>query len=131
MSLELIIGCMFSGKTTKIKEITDKLNIINANYIVINSNLNNRNNTDNTSTHNNEQISSISLDNLMGFLNRFILYDIIIIDEAQFFTDLYEIVIQLVDKYSKRVIIVGLNGDINRQPFGDIYRLYPFFVLLL
>ena len=79
MSLELIIGCMFSGKTTKIKEITNKLQIINANYIVINSIHNNRNNTINTSTHNSESIQSTSteyINNVPGLYS----YDTIILD---------------------------------------------------
>ena len=49
----------------------------------------------------------------------------IIIDEAQFFEDLYDFVTVAVDINQKHVIIVGLNGDSNRENFGEIYKLYP------
>ena len=50
----------------------------------------------------------------------------IIVDEGQFFEDLYDFVTTATDLNNKHVIVVGLNGDSNRANFGDIHRLYPF-----
>ena len=42
----------------------------------------------------------------------------IIIDEGQFFTGLHEFVVSAVEKHNKNVIVVGLDGDSNRNNFG-------------
>ncbi len=52
-------------------------------------------------------------------------YDSIFIDEAQFFSDLYSKVVNLVDIHHKHVVVSGLDGDTFRNPFGDITKLIP------
>jgi thymidine kinase len=52
-------------------------------------------------------------------------YDIILINEGQFFPDLYESVIQLVEKYKMKVYICGLDGDFKRNKFGKMLDLIP------
>ena len=49
----------------------------------------------------------------------------IIIEEAQFFNDLYQFVIHQIDILEKNIIVVGLDGDSNRQNFGEIHKLLP------
>jgi thymidine kinase len=58
-------------------------------------------------------------------LAEFHLSDLVIIEEAQFFPDLYEIVLRLVETNQKRVVVVGLDGDSERKPFGQILDLVP------
>ena len=50
---------------------------------------------------------------------------LVIIEEAQFFNDLYDFVLDLVEKQGKDVIVVGLDGDADRKPFGQILELVP------
>jgi thymidine kinase len=50
---------------------------------------------------------------------------LVILDEAQFFPDLYEFVRILVDIQKKKVLVVGLDGDIHRKPFGSILQCIP------
>lgn len=52
-------------------------------------------------------------------------YQIIGIDEAQFFNDL-SMVVDWVDRLGKHVIVAGLDGDFNRQRFGYLLNLIPF-----
>ena len=47
------------------------------------------------------------------------------IEEAQFFTGLYDFVMNAVENDSKDVIVVGLDGDSDRVPFGEIFDLFP------
>jgi thymidine kinase len=51
--------------------------------------------------------------------------NVIIIDEAQFFPDIVEFVLWLVEDLQKDVIVVGLDGDANRKPFGRLLELVP------
>ena len=53
-------------------------------------------------------------------------YDVIAIDEAQFFGDLKEAVLEWVEKKRKIVILAGLNGDFRRQPFGQLNDMVPY-----
>ncbi len=52
-------------------------------------------------------------------------YEIIGIDEAQFFGDLYDFVYDLVEKHGKFVNVVGLDGDSNKDVFGQVLKLCP------
>jgi thymidine kinase len=126
MSLNLIVGCMFSGKTTEIINIVNKLQFINKSVLLINSKLDNRyNNNTEIISHNKLTLPCIKVDNLNDILSIINPYDHIIIDESQFITNLYDVIIQLVDVYNKDVTVVGLNGDSHQRNFGEIYLLYP------
>ena len=63
----------------------------------------------------------------MGQLSEKIIekHDSFFIDEGQFFPDLYDVVKKLVDVYKKHVVVSGLDGDFNRNIFGDIIKLIP------
>ena len=50
---------------------------------------------------------------------------LIIIEEGQFFDDLYEFVIKAVESDKKHVVVGGLDGDRFRKPFGQILQLIP------
>jgi thymidine kinase len=50
----------------------------------------------------------------------------IIIEEAQFFNDLKVFVLTAVEQFKKDVVVVGLDGDSNRKPFGQILELIPY-----
>jgi thymidine kinase len=52
-------------------------------------------------------------------------YNVIAIDEGQFFPDLYEYVTQWADDLKVHIIVAGLDGDAERKPFGDMLRLIP------
>ena len=50
---------------------------------------------------------------------------LLVIEESQFFTGLYDFVKVAVERDGKHVVCVGLDGDANREPFGEILRLIP------
>ena len=52
--------------------------------------------------------------------------DVILINEGQFFEDLVETVIEMVDVHKKQVHICGLDGDFRRQRFGTLLDLIPY-----
>ena len=51
-------------------------------------------------------------------------YKVIGIDEAQFFPDLKEFLLKI--EHNKiKIVIAGLDGDFNRNPFGQILECIP------
>jgi len=124
--LELIIGGMFSGKSTELIRRINREKSINKSIIVINYADDNRYCSKSVVTHDQTKINSLKLRNLSDFnINLVNQYDSFFIDEAQFFPDLYEFVKDLVDNYSKHVVVSGLDGDASRNSFGDTIKLIP------
>ena len=124
--LEIIIGNMFSGKSTELIRRINREKSINKKIIVINFAGDNRYSLNSVSTHDQTKINSLKLNKLYDFnMNLLHQYDSFFIDEGQFFTDLYQFVQELVDKYSKHVVVSGLDGDFERKSFGDIIKLIP------
>jgi len=127
-SIDIIIGPMYSGKSS---ELIRRLNIysdMGMKVIFINSSLDNRDTTRLFSTHNKTigevEIPVIKLSRLSNFIHTE--YDVIGIDEAQFFNDLKDSVLNMVENFNKIVLIAGLNGDFRRQPFGHIIDLISY-----
>jgi thymidine kinase len=127
MSLELIVGCMYSGKSSELMRRVHRLQSIDKPYIIYNSSLDTRYGSTGVYTHNQSHLPSVDTDKLVEQLesNLFQQAETIFIDEAQFFPDLYEFVKVVVDQYNKHVIVIGLDGDSDRNNFGDIHRLLP------
>jgi len=125
MSLELIIGPMFSGKSTYIirsyQMYNEKFKTIILNYY----NDNRYDNGDFICTHDNNKEKAIKLEKLMDLDKRHYENEVIIIDEGHFFNDLKPFVLNLM-KLNKKVIVIGLNGDIFGQPFINIMSLIPY-----
>ena len=123
--IQLIIGPMYSGKSTELIRRLSRYQAIDKNVLVINSSDDTR--TDNSiKTHNNNKLSAIKCDNLMSILDNesYLNSEVIGIDEAQFFNDLYDFILE-VEKTNKIVIISGLDGDFQRKPFGQILDIIP------
>lgn len=126
MSLNLIIGSMFSGKTTELIKYYNKYSM-QYNTIIINHTLDNRYNNGNViCTHNNISLKAIKLKKLKN-IDKYIYEnsEYILIDEGHFFSDLVVFILHAIIKDNKNIIIVGLNGDYNGNPFKNITDLIP------
>jgi thymidine kinase len=124
--LELILGPMFSGKTSKLLEIYKQCSFCNIPVAVINHSFDTRYHDSLLFTHDKIMIPCTQTTNLMedycqDAINK---SSVILINEGQFFNDLYDSVLQML-KQGKRIYIAGLDGDFERKPFGDILRLIP------
>jgi thymidine kinase len=124
--LELIIGNMFSGKSSELIRRINREKSINKKILVVNYNLDNRYSTDSVSTHDQVQVKCVRVNTLSEIdLDVIRNVDSIFIDEGQFFSDLFDSVISFVDIYKKHVVVSGLDGDSSRNTFGDIIKLIP------
>lgn len=126
--LELVIGPMFSGKTSKLLDLYKQYQYCNLSVIVINHSSDNRYSETMLSTHDKQMIPCIQTDSLKtiweSMRSSFESADVILINEGQFFDDLYEIVYNMLD-YRKKVYVSGLDGDFQRKKFGQILDLIP------
>lgn len=125
MSLELIIGPMFSGKSTYIIR-SYQMYIKKYKTIILNFYKDNRyDDGDFVCTHNNQKEKAIKLKKLSKLDLKYYENEVFIIDEGHFFEDLLPFVLNLM-KLNKKVIVIGLNGDIFGQPFSNVVSLIPY-----
>lgn len=125
--LELILGPMFSGKTTHIINLYHQFFQNKQTVTVINFADDTRYHDKMLSSHDRVMIPCAFTRKLHDILHTDDVRtsDNILINEGQFFEDLYECVIYLVESLQKNVYICGLDGDFKRQKFGTILDLVP------
>jgi thymidine kinase len=118
---------MFSGKTTELIRMVRVYSSIGYKILTIKPKLDNRYVSDKVTSHDMETVQCTVVSTLKEIQDNDNLdvYDIIAIEEGQFFPDLYNFCIETVESLGKKVIVAGLDGDSSRVPFGDIPRLIP------
>jgi thymidine kinase len=132
MSLHVIVGPMFAGKTSEIQSVVRRYSCIKWNVLVVKPDIDNRYESGATAIINHDRVAipahAVSVEGLMSVLEweEFRQCRAIVIEEGQFFRDcLIPFVRAAVDEHSKHVTVVGLDGDAERRPFGDMLQLIP------
>lgn len=126
--IELIVGCMYSGKTTEIMRRIQMYQTLNIPIAIYTHSSDTRySESGHICTHNRNSLSAIPVTTLENIRNleEYKLAHIVFIEEAQFFADLYETVMNCVHIDKKTVIISGLDGDFQMKPFEQIVKLIP------
>ena len=131
MSITLIYGPMFSGKTTKLIELYKETMTNNKNCIAINYELDTRYGKNKIISHDGLAIDCYSITDLDDFITNsetkelITNADYIFINEAQFFETIYTSVLYLNETLKKNVILCGLDLDYKRERFGTMMELLP------
>jgi len=127
MSLELYLGPMWAGKSSTVLGTLRRYKSIGWNILVLTAAADTRYGTEMIVSHDKDSYPARSISALLPLLNdvEYSGAQLIVIEEAQFLPDLYEFVLAAVEKDAKHVICVGLDGDSDRKPFGDLLRLVP------
>ena len=121
-NVQIIIGSMFSGKSTELLRRCKTYSAINQNILVINHSYDTRCKNE-IKTHDNVSFTALKTTNLLD-VNITEDIQIVAIDESQFFNDLYDFV--KIHEHKKIVILIaGLDGDYNREMFGEILKCIP------
>lgn len=128
MSLNLVVGPMWAGKSSYILSKIRRYKAIGWSVYVITSALDNRYGDFVISSHDNDQFPAIAVGTLYPLreTSHYKEAKLLILEEAQFFEDLVPFVLKAVEEDNKHVICVGLDGDSERRPFGDILKLIPY-----
>jgi len=141
--LEIILGGMYAGKTSRLVEIYKQCKFCNISVAVINHSIDNRYDDELLSTHDQVKIPCIKTETLFDIWADYIdlesnieliprikdkfkvaTSNVILINEGQFFPDLEDFVKKLLE-HRKKVYVCGLDGDFERKKFGQILDLIP------
>ena len=138
--LEIILGSMYSGKSTRLLEIYKQCIFCNIPVIIINHSIDTRYHESMVSTHDKVMAPCIQTTKLSDIWDyndidchfnensenhlKLRMADVILINEGQFFKDLNTVVEDML-KHNKRVYICGLDSDFERKKFGQILDLIP------
>jgi thymidine kinase len=129
MSLELIVGPMFAGKSSAILSRVRRARTLDWSCFIATCAIDTRYDASGASimTHDKEGVSAFGAKRLeevkshKGYKEA----RLVIIEEGQFFPDLLDFVQHAVDVEKKDVVVVGLDGDSDRKKFGQMLDLVP------
>ena len=121
--IEVVTGCMFSGKTEELIRRLRRAQIARQQVVIFKPRIDTRYSADHIVSHNEQSLSSILIENPREILELAKNAQVIGIDESQFFSpDLVAVAEQLASM-GKRVIIAGLDQDYKGRPFEPMPQL--------
>lgn len=129
MSLELLVGPMFAGKSSALLTIVRRHRALGWSVFVVTHAMDTRYASEpHIVNHDRECLPATAAERLMPLLETAEYRDarLVVVEEAQFFPDLVPFILQAVDRDGKHAVVVGLDGDAERRPFGRILDLVPY-----
>lgn len=122
MSLRIIMGNMFSGKTSEMIRRLKRYKVIGKRVVVVNSQKDIRSSEEVLRTHDNVTFRCIKTNDLNDVNTEGC--DVVAIDEAQFFTGLKTFVEKELTT-GKTILLAGLDGDYKQRKFGELLDCIP------
>ncbi|XP_021724516.1 thymidine kinase-like [Chenopodium quinoa] len=128
--IHVIVGPMFAGKSTALLRRVKTESSNGRTVAMIKSSKDTRYAKDSVVTHDGVRFPCWALPDLSSFQEKFGFdaydkLDVIGIDEAQFFDDLYDFCCKAAEKDGKTIVIAGLDGDYLRRSFGSVLDVIP------
>ncbi len=121
--IEVVAGCMFSGKTEELIRRLRRAKIAKQNVIVFKPKIDTRYSVDEIVSHSEQSLPSIIVETPQEILERSKDAQVIGIDEAQFFSkEIVDVCNQLANE-GKRVLVAGLDQDYLGIPFEPMPQL--------
>ena len=121
--LEVICGCMFSGKTEELIRRLKRAQLAGQKVGIFKPKVDVRYHLENIVSHNNNHIKSVPVQSAKEIILFAPDYEVIGIDEVQFFDEDLVEVINWLANHGKRVIVSGLDMDFAAKPFGQMPML--------
>ncbi len=118
--IEVIAGCMFSGKTEELIRRLNRSVIGKQKVAIFKPAIDKRYDAEDVVSHNKNKIKSKAVESAREILKLVDGIDVVGIDEAQFFDmEIVDVVNQLAND-GKRVVVAGLDMDYTGKPFGPM-----------
>lgn len=122
--IEVVCGCMFSGKTEELIKQLTRAKLARLNFMVFKPDIDDRYHESDVASHNQNTFPSLAIkssEEIYEHIRRNT--DVVGIDEAQFFdSSIVEVATKLANA-GKRIVIAGLDTDWQGQPFGPMPQL--------
>ena len=125
--ITLLLGCMFAQKTTELLRRIRRYKAIGLKVLVVNFAGDTRYGTNKVASHDYDSCDAVCVKWLQDVAHLVYSgdYQVIAIDEGQFYGDLHSLVTAWADTLPVHLVVAGLSGDSERNAFGDLLRLVP------
>lgn len=127
MSLEIVLGPMFSGKSSYALSYIRKQRAIGRSVVAVKPSIDNRYSESDIVTHNQESVPCIKwndLDTRLSPIPEMSQAECIVVEEAQFFKGLSDFCKYMIHN-GRHLVLVGLDGDAHQQPFRELLDCIP------
>jgi thymidine kinase len=121
--IEVIAGCMFSGKTEELIRRIRRAEIARQRVAIFKPRIDNRFSSDHIVSHSEARLLSTVVEKSSDILSRSMDAQVIGVDEGQFFDHGIVDVAEQLANDGKRVIIAGLDQDYRGKPFEPMPQL--------
>jgi len=121
--IEVITGCMFSGKTEELIRRLRRAQIAKQTVKIFKPKIDSRYSSNSIVSHNEQSLPSILIEDIIEVLDQSNDAQVIGIDEAQFFNEGIVGICNKLASKGKRVIVAGLDQDYTGKPFEPIPQL--------
>lgn len=121
--IEVITGCMFSGKTEELIRRLRRAQIAKQKVKIFKPRIDARYSENSIVSHNEQSLPSILINDINELIKHSGDAQVIGIDEAQFFNEEIINVCNTLASQGKRVIVAGLDQDYTGKPFEPIPQL--------
>eukprot|EP00730_Choanoeca_flexa_P003935 TRINITY_DN11541_c1_g2_i5.p1 TRINITY_DN11541_c1_g2~~TRINITY_DN11541_c1_g2_i5.p1 ORF type:complete len:331 (+),score=32.21 TRINITY_DN11541_c1_g2_i5:80-1072(+) len=123
-AIHMIVGPMFSGKSTELLRRVKRQSVASKRCLLIKYSKDTRYGLEGVITHDQQQSTAKACTVLEEARSEAADYDVIGIDEGQFFPDLVEFSEEMANE-GKLIIIAALDGTFQRKPFSSVMELIP------
>jgi thymidine kinase len=129
MSLEILLGPMFAGKSSALQTRVRRHRALGWPVMVITHSMDKRYGDDpQIVNHDLQRLPAVATNMLLPLQSHpeYATAKLVVVEEAQFFPDLVPFILKAVDEDGKNALVVGLDGDAERKPFGHVLELVPY-----
>lgn len=120
--LEVIVGPMYSGKSEELMRRLRRSTIAGKSVVLFKPQFDRRYKHNQVVSHAGMEMDAILLTDVSQLRVDAFGYDVVGIDEVQFFTDIWEPIMYMAGR-GQTVVVSGLDQTFRREPFGEIPTL--------
>ena len=121
--IEVVCGCMFSGKTEELIRRSRRAEIAKQKVAIFKPRIDNRYSAQHIVSHSEQSLTSVVVDDASEILELCKDAQVVGIDEGQFFKANLVEVCETLANQGKRVIVAGLDQDYKGKPFEPMPQL--------